>query len=70
MCKSDQAVSLDDNVVFIDDEVVVRDEKVVSLKDDGMGRSAQVISLEQPVNFPADKPDRAANDARRMATIE
>jgi hypothetical protein len=33
MCKTDHAVSLDDNVVFLNDEVIGRDEKVVFLKD-------------------------------------
>lgn len=35
MCKTDQAVSLDDNVVFLDDEVIDRDEKAVYLKEHG-----------------------------------
>jgi hypothetical protein len=34
MCKTDQDVSLDDNVVFLDDEVIGRDEKAVFLKDE------------------------------------
>ena len=33
MCKTDQAVLLDDNVVFLNDEVIGRDEKVGFLKD-------------------------------------
>jgi hypothetical protein len=35
MCKTDQAVFLDDNVVFLDDEVIDRDEKAVYLKEHG-----------------------------------
>ncbi len=33
MCKTDQAIFLDENVVFLDDEAIGRDEKVVVLKD-------------------------------------
>jgi hypothetical protein len=35
MCKTDQAVSLDDDVVFLDDEVIVRNEKAVSIEEHG-----------------------------------
>jgi hypothetical protein len=52
MCKTDQAVSLDDNVVFLNDEAIVRDEKAVSVKEEGNCRSEKVISLEQHGNFP------------------
>ena len=34
MCKTDQDVSLDENVIFLDDEVIGRDEKIVFLKDE------------------------------------
>jgi hypothetical protein len=37
MCRRHHAVSLDDNVVFLDDEVLVRDERVGSVKDKGIG---------------------------------